>query len=442
MYNMPDLSNKNLILIELNELNFDIVDKYIEQDRSQFPGFCKLFELERRRLKSEISYEHLEPWIQWVSIHTGLSYTDHEVFRLGDIVNSKHQQIFEELEGAGFNVGSISAMNAENRLNKPAYFIPDPWTNTKSDPSWLSCWLSNAISQAVNDNASKKLSISTVLILFISFLRFANIKNMYKYIYLATSSGKFPWRKALFLDLFLYDIHDKLFRKSRPNFSTLFLNAGAHIQHHYFLNSDIIKKATRNRNPKWYLSANKDPIRETLLVYDSLIEDILDLKNVDLILATGLTQVPYDRIKYYYRLNNHADFLNKISVNFSSVEPRMTRDFVVYFMSENSALDAEKILKNINIKQNSKALFGEIDNRGLSLFITLTYPEEITNDTIIMVGEKELLLSPEVSFVALKNGMHHGDCFCFFTKGTHNFIPNNGDHVKNLHSTIKKYFLK
>ena len=84
----PDL-NKYLILIQLNEINFDIVQKYIELFPKRFEGFKRLIDGMHSDTLSEEIYEHLEPWIQWVSVHTGKTYNQHKVFRLGDIVNSK-----------------------------------------------------------------------------------------------------------------------------------------------------------------------------------------------------------------------------------------------------------------------------------------------------------------------------------------------------------------
>ena len=33
--------------------------------------------------KAELIYENLEPWIQWPSVHTGKTYDEHKIFRLG-----------------------------------------------------------------------------------------------------------------------------------------------------------------------------------------------------------------------------------------------------------------------------------------------------------------------------------------------------------------------
>ena len=58
-----------------------------------------------------------------------------------------------------------------------------------------------------------------------------------------------------------------------------------------------------------------------LEVYDKIISDYIKLtKNGrDLLIATGLRQVPFDFIKFYYRLKNHKTFLNKIGIKFLKV---------------------------------------------------------------------------------------------------------------------------
>ena len=80
------------------------------------------------------------------------------------------------------------------------------------------------------------------------------------------------------------------FLDDRGEFLTLFLNAGAHIQHHYFLNSKVITTQDRS-NPYWYASDDIDPLNETLRYYDSIMFDLLQ-ENAEIIVATGLFQNP------------------------------------------------------------------------------------------------------------------------------------------------------
>ena len=154
------MKNKT-ILLGLNELNFDHIKFYI--DKGFLPFFKQIFETQKPiETISEKEYKLLEPWVQWVTIHTGKSFDKHKVFRLGDIVNNPElSQIFEELEREGLSVGAISPFNAENRLKNASFFIPDPWTKTKPSGNWVVKALYQAIHQSVNDNAKSKLNFNS-----------------------------------------------------------------------------------------------------------------------------------------------------------------------------------------------------------------------------------------------------------------------------------------
>lgn len=428
-----------MILLALNEINFDVVKKYLTAQKGRFSALEKLIIGKGVRTTSEYKYEELEPWIQWTSIHTGKRLFEHGIFRLGDIVDSKVPQIFELLENAGYKVGSITSMNVENRLNQPAYFIPDPWTKTPSDSSWWSRSFTEAVSQAVNDNAQSKITLWSLLKLGLGILRFGRLKNYGQYLYLVALSPKKPWLKSLILDLFLHDLHWSLFNSKKPNFSSLFLNAGAHIQHHYFLNAKPLKGNLPHKNPNWYIKSDEDPLAEVLYFYDKIIGEYFSRSDTEVVLATGLSQIPYDRIKYYYRLNDHANFLINMGISFVNVSPRMTRDFLIEFANDGQAQSAQLILSAVKV-DDGLHLFGEIENRGNSLFVTLTYPNEVRGLTSYIFNGISRLLEPEVSFVAIKNGMHQSDGFLFCTNGFAPYAPVDNAHVSDLGKSIMMYF--
>jgi hypothetical protein len=431
---------KRLILLELNEINFDVVERYLAADATRFPALKKLLSGAWIRTSCEKRYEDLEPWIQWVSVHTGMPYSQHGVFRLGDIVGSGVPQIFERLEQSGHTVGAISAMNAENRLERPAYFIPDPWTQTPSDSSWWSKVLGQAVAQAVNDNAKARITLMSIAVVALSLVRFAQPRHYRKYLSLIFASRSKSWLKPLVLDLLLHDVHWAMFNRRKPNFSTLFLNAGAHIQHHYFFNAEPLRNGSLNKNPEWYVGRDEDPLGDVLSLYDLIVGEYLSRADADVLLATGLSQKPYDRVKFYYRLNTHADFLRGLGIEFRGVFPRMTRDFLVEFYDHKQAVAAQEVLAGVRVDGDDVPLFGEIDNRGESLFVTLTYPKEITSATRYRVGDLLYPLLPEVSFVAIKNGMHQEGGFAFFTPGLAPNAPSDGAHVAGLGKTILDYF--
>ena len=428
---------KNIVLLELNEINFDAVRFYTERGE-YLPGFKKIIKKGIINTESEPEYKNLEPWIQWPSVHTGKTYQEHKVFRLGDSVNSTHDQFFEQVEKAGFSVGAVSPMNASNKLKNPAYFIPDPWTQTPCDNSFFSKSITDAIVQAVNDNSQSKLTFKTIFNLGLAFIALVNpVRYIPMTKYAFNALGK-PWRKALFLDLLLYEIHKTLFRRKNPNFSTLFLNAGAHIQHHYFFNSPYVD-SPELRNPVWYIGKDDDPFLEMLQVYDEVLAGLLQLPNTEIIVATGLSQKPYEQLKFYYRLKSHASFLKKVGVEFADVVPRMTRDFLVSFDTEEQACRAEQQLSKILVNNEVK-LFEEIDNRGKDIFVVLTFPSEITDKTMITYSGKESQLGDLVTFVAIKNGEHQSKGFAYFSDGVSGFAPPQGSHVAKIHNTVLQFF--
>lgn len=425
-----------LLLIELNEINFRMVQRYLESG-AKLTAFSRMMKCGVVESSSEASYELLEPWIQWPSVHTGKTYDDHKVFRLGDIIKFEGDQIFEVVERMGFKVGAISPMNGDNRLKKPCYFIPDPWTDTASDSSLISRLLTGALRQAVNQNSQAKLSVSTlfslVLVFFVTVRKSALLRLIS---YAITSYGR-PWRKALFLDQFLHEVHLWLLRRESPDFSTIFFNAGAHIQHHYFLNSPYFREGSAG-NPSWYLSETEDPCNEMLFIYDRLLTDYLEL-GVDLIVATGLSQKPISAGTFYYRLRDHENFLRLLGIPFRKVEPRMTRDFLVICESKESANTANNILRAIMVDDN-EPLFGEVEIRGEELFVTLTYPREITRKTIAYCRGASIRLLDSVVFVAVKNGEHDGTGYIYMSANIPPASIQTGDHVLNLYCVIKEYF--
>ncbi len=146
-----------LLLLELNELNFEMIERYAAQGR--LPTFARLIQRHGYTpTTSESRPEDIEPWIQWVSAHTGKSLAEHGVRRLGDILQTDEVQIWERLEDQGLTVGAFSPMNAKHRMRRPAFFVPDPWTDTAVSAPPLVRRLHRAIRQAVGDNAEAKIT--------------------------------------------------------------------------------------------------------------------------------------------------------------------------------------------------------------------------------------------------------------------------------------------
>lgn len=436
--------NSKLIFIQLNEINFELVHKYIQTtDKKKFKNLRYLINFFKKfETFAENKYENLEPWIQWTSVYFGEDYENHQIFRLGDTVKYPNKkQIFKKIEEKGFKVGVISSMNSINDLKDPSYFIPDPWTDTPPDNSGFSKRVSSLLKQTVNDNSSGKLSFSSILSIFEIIFRTSNFKNTSFLIKLIFSSLIKPWKKSLVLDYLIHNIHLYFLKKKVVDFSSVFFNAGAHIQHHYFFNSKHIKNYLKN--PNWYIASHFDPLEDMLEIYDKIIGDYIELSNKDIpvLIATGLRQTPYDTIQFYYRLKNHRNFLKKIGIKFSKILPRMTRDFEINFETNKDLIFAKEILENIILKNNNVKIFNEIEIRNKSLFVTLTYPIEIKKeDQIVINQDLELNFLEEVLFVAIKNGKHDEKGYVFHSPNINFETPAESIHVSKINDLIISNF--
>jgi hypothetical protein len=328
---------------------------------------------------------------------------------LGDIVdNPKLSQIFEELEDDGLTVGAVSPFNADNRLKTPSFYIPDPWTKTHVSGNFLIKALYQAIHQSVNDNAKSTLSIKSIIALGLGLLLYAPISRWSHYLKTVLNIRS-PGSKAVFLDSLLADIHLTLWRKYKPDFSNLFLNSGAHIQHHYLFNSKAYTGELKN--PDWYCSDGFDPLINILSEYDYQIGKILGLKNVKLIIATGLHQQPHKHVTFYWRLKQHDKFSEMIGIkNAIQILPRMSRDFLIIFQNKVDTTNAEILLNSFHASKDNLKIF-EVDNRGNSLFIELVYPNDLDDNDSIYSNLSNLKLErfkSYLAFVAIKNGEHNG----------------------------------
>ena len=430
---------KNKIFIQLNEINFEIVKKYLQNHNSKLKNFKKIISTFKSfETYGEENYHELEPWIQWVSVYTGKKYSEHKIFRLGDIVNNKNLiQIFEKMENKGYKVGAISPMNAENRLKNSSYFIPDPWTDTVSDNSSFSSRVTRMLRQTINDNGSKKLTFSSIITLFEIIMKTFRFYQTFFLIKLVFSSLFKPWKKALVLDYLINLLHIYFINKKKTDFASFFLHAGAHIQHHYLFNSKYVNSSFKN--PSWYINPDSDPILDMLEVYDKILGDNLEFysKKYQILIATGLRQVPYNKIKFYYRLKDHKEFLKKLGIKFSKILTKMTRDFEIKFDNNEQMLEALNILKNLYVKKNKEHIFKEIEERNKSLFVTLSYPHEIKKIDEIIYGKDTVInFYSEVVFLAIKNGMHDTKGYVFGSPNIEINFPNKLIHVSDLNQII------
>lgn len=393
-----------VLSLELNELNFHYIKGFVAQ--GHLPTFARLIR-ERDLVETDAGevYPELEPWIQWPTVYTGKTYANHGLFRLGDVSYKDQPQIWDYLESLGVSVGAISPMNASNRCANPAFFLPDPWTHAKIVAEPRAEKLFTLLGRIVNENASTDTSVTgfakQILPLALPYLSSRSIAGYFKILPMAL---RYKWAKAAFLDRLLGDLFVALWQRHKPGFASLFLNAGAHIQHHHTY--DSIAYRGEKTNPSWYSKAadtNADPLLFIYRVYDGMVGEMMALKDTHLFITTGLSQVPNERDHYQYRIVNFDGFFAKVGLAGATIRPRMSRDFLLEFASGEAARAALPVLDTVRC--DGKPLF-TVEERGETLFCQVAYfgtPEGLRQITIAGAEDD---LSDAFVLVSIENAIH------------------------------------
>ncbi len=408
-----EIRKKPKLIIQFNEANFDLIKQY--SLKYELKGFRNIIDnIKNIETTSEKEYSDLEPWIQWYSFYSGKKLSEHQTYHLGDCLNKEHSLFPEKCSKEGMKVGIFGAMNLPPYKDYKIY-IPDAWTNADSDSSISSKLISTTIRKIINSNANLSISFKQLIGLFIligipkSLTDLNMIFNSLKsYIYKSREN------LASIFDYFFLKHSLSRVRNKKLDLSLIFLNGLAHVQHHYFLNSEFIDGI----NPEWYVKKGKDPLLASLEIYNEMFLDLYRRyeNKYDIWLITGLSQAPFKNPQIYWRFKKHISILKEF-FNFEfQVNPRMTRDFEIKTNNEQNLLLIEKFLLGALIKNSENKTVKAFDfidkTSSTSIFASFVYDFD-DKDVMLIYNGVKVELKTQLDFVAIKNGGHNQKGYVF-----------------------------
>lgn len=353
------LTKQRVFLLALNEFNFDLLE---EGARTlSLPHLQTMLSFHRTHTFTEETYESnlLEPWVQWVSVHTGTPASEHHIQHLGDVPHLKTPQLWEQLHARGVTSGIWGAMNG-CRNQASLFFFPDPWTASESAfPPELAQLLNplRSLSKQYGrcsyfDIAQQSRSLFALLQynqLSKSFLRTLPRLLLHALQFRGQHFVFISWLEELATQLFL-----KYKQRYQPDLSFLFLNSIAHLQHHH-----------------WHANAwtPQSPLAHGLRALDRMLARLLhaSLPNELFLVVNALSQTntQQDPPWILYRQRNQTQFLHTVGIPILRVEELMTHDALLFFATPQDARKAQDSLTRATLQ-------------GKPLFYVESYPEEPT----------------------------------------------------------------
>ncbi len=368
-------TQRAVIVLELNELSPVLMRRFI--DAGQLPNF--------RRLHDEAGVwitdagerpPLLEPWIQWITVHSGESYREHGVFNLDEGHRTTAPRLWDVLSAAGLESWICGSMNVAAGPGFRGWMLPDPWTtHVPPRPEALRGYF-DFVRRHVLEHTSDQVPVTGAdRLRFLGFmarhgLSVATVQAIARQLAGEWLDPRSRWRRAVLLDRLQFDLFRWHWQRARPAFSTFFLNSTAHFQHFYWRN--LAPELFRVKPGADEQRALSDAVLFGYRQMDRLVGECLAMAGGDttVVLCTALSQQPcltYEEHggKVIYRPRDFDRLLSFAGVSPPrQVAPVMAEEFHVYLESEAAAAEAERRLGALRVGERP-ALAVRRDGAGL-----------------------------------------------------------------------------
>jgi hypothetical protein len=408
----------SLVLLEFNELTPALMDRFIAE--GSLPNFARL------RAKSEVfvsdAEEHepyLEPWIQWVTVHTGVPFSEHGIEHLSEGHKLLYINLWDLVSQQGHSVWICGSMNANRESGTTGYLLPDPWSaDIEPHPEALLPYF-RFVQRNVQEYTNDRVPLSkSDYLRFIWFMLTHGLSpntavSILRQLISEKRTGTGRWRRAFILEKLQFDVFSAVFRRTQPAFSTFFLNSTAHMQHLYwrYLEPERFTLPLDRKKQLEYESS----ILEGYRAMDQLLGRMLTLVGEDaiVILATALSQQPCLRFeeaggKRSYRPKDFVQLLRFAEITCPCrVEPVMSEQFWLRFDNASDATSAERKLAALKVGQE-RAIYTERNDSAV--FASCSIHHSLADDATLQIENSDrsapffdLFYAPEGG----KSGMHH-----------------------------------
>ncbi len=405
-----------VILIEFNELCPPMLERFMRE--GALPNFRRLFEsAEVFTTDAHEQPPNLEPWIQWITVHTGLPLREHGVFHLGDAWKMRAAWIWDHVSRAGGSNWICGSMNAAYGPDFRGLFLPDPWTSRVEPNDARLRTFYTFVQEQVQEHtrARAPLRIGAVASFADAMLRSGLSSSTVAFgarQLLHERLAGVRWRRPALMDRLQLDLFCHYYRRLRPDFSTFFSNSTAHYQHVYWRLMDpepfSIKPSARE------VRELGDAILWGYVEMDRMLARIAALASPDttLVFATGLSQQAcpvYEAGggKTFYRAVDLPKLLEFAGLDprSCSVEPVMSEEFFLRFVSDREAAQACERLLALHVADRRAF---KARQEGNAVFAGCTLFSLIPQEAQLEAGGRsapffELMYGVDV----LKSGMHH-----------------------------------
>lgn len=411
------MASHPVILLEFNEIVPRLVERFIGE--GQLPNFKRLRDRSRVMVTdAQEAQQNLEPWIQWITVHSGLTYEQHGIFHLDEGAKMQEKCIWDIVSDRGGKAWVCGSMNV--RYDRPlnGMLLPDAWsTGATPFPDSLAPF-AHFLQTNVQEHTNESVPLSKAD--YANFMKFmlANgmsahtIKSILTQLAGEKTGSRMKYKRAVLLDKLQWDVFAHHHKRMKPQLATFFSNSTAHFQHKYWRNLEpdsFDMKPTEDDQARY-----GDAILFGYKQMDYLIGQALTLAGDEtaIVLASALSQQPFTAYDdaggaRFYRPRKFDIFGDAMKLEgVTSYNPVMSEQFHIHFDNDAAAEKAAEQLRLVSAN-NEQAMLVKVGDK--SVFCGCKLFGEVAADQKLTLADGSTVTFFDVFYQAdsLKSGMHH-----------------------------------
>jgi hypothetical protein len=417
MDQIPVASSAPVVLYELNEVPWKVVDWYIRQrPESHLASVLRSADTYTSVTRDE---GELHPWTTWPTVHRGVYNTTHRIRFINQDLDgaAQYPPLWQVLAQAGRKVGVFGSMQSYPPPREPryAFYIPDTFApGAETIPARYSCFQVVNLQQTQADGAmAKPVKLDArvgwnLALLFLNGLTAKTAYRLVRQLVAEKKAGIHRARRAILQAPVAFDVFTHALERSQPDFCTFFTNHVACIMHRYW------KYAfPEDFNYRLRTDADAFHAQSLMVALDYADEQIaflrqyVDKRKGRLYIVSSMGQEAIDRGEHWpeIRIEDLCRFMRAIGY-VKPFEPRMAMhpNFTVEL---SSAADTSEFVRIVSalMGAHGKPAFYDIDVEGNTVHFSIGCNVGLVNGGVLYAfakGEASILRFDELGIVTIQ----------------------------------------
>lgn len=385
------MARKKILLVEVNEVTWNLIDPLIEQGR--LPTFAHL--KREGAWASPMSVDlppQLDPWITWTTVYTGRPQSDHNVFFLQQPPETiRAKRIWEICHEAGLSVGVYGSLCSWPPQKVKGFYVPDTFApDTATYPESLEPVqkLNHTYTRSVRlpsdqDGVMFKANLGARLLKL--GLSASTVSRIVRQLGRERRNASLRWQRVALQPIVNFDFFSRLYRRYQPEFASFHTNHVAHYMHTYWkaMQPDLFPQETTDEEISNYCGTIEHGYRTA----DELLSRMMNLmdSNTVMVVASSMGQKPFvTSLKKGKRVGQLRSLERLVHILGAEGRvralPTMSDQFNLYADTQATRELVLSNLKSVYIDAPERPMFN-IDTIENSLTVTLRHYDETSEES-------------------------------------------------------------